>query len=101
MIMTGTIGVWMREEEGNKGASGDGLALLQQLGVCSNASVCCLQTKRPQGTTAAIAGLEGRWPQGRRKVAELCNALGPRSQWGGFSFPDFSLSAELSLGLLV
>lgn len=29
-------------------------------------------------------------------MAELCNALGPRSQQGGFSFPDFSLSLELS-----
>lgn len=42
MIMTGIIRAWMREEEGNEGASGHGLILLQQLGIWSDASVCCL-----------------------------------------------------------
>lgn len=42
VVMTGIIRVRMREEEGNQGVSGNGLTLLQQLGVWSNAGVCCL-----------------------------------------------------------
>ena len=83
----------MREEGRNEGASGGGLISLQQLGVWSDASAASGQTG-PKGPQQQLLTMGGRWPQGRRKVAELCNALGPRPQGGGGSFPDFSLPLD-------
>lgn len=80
----------MREEVRNEGASGDGLISLQQLGAWNDANAASGQTG-PKGPRQQLLTMVSRWPQGRRKVAELCNALGPRPQWGRCSFPDFSL----------
>lgn len=94
VIMAGSMRAWMREEVRNEGASGDGLiSLQQQMGVWSDASAASGQ-RGPKGPWQQLQTMGGRWPQGRRKVAELCNALGSRSQRGGCSFPNFSLPLD-------
>jgi len=66
----------MREEVNNEKASGDGRIFLQQLDVWSDASIARGQTA-PERPRQQLLTMEGRWPQGRSKAAELCNALPP------------------------
>lgn len=84
----------MREKVRNEEASRDGLISLQHLGVWSDTGAASGQTG-PKGLQQKLLLTMGSgWPQGKRKVAELCNALGLRPQSYWCSFPDFSLPLD-------